>query len=671
MGLLHGYEENPCTNGGSRFAKGYEAPDGAFNTVMGVGDAPRVLRFSNPLADLGGQATGIAEGSANAADAASALALAAPVVANYRSRDLNSNGIEDDLEIANGDLADCDGNGYPDFADQDFNRNGVPDACDIAGAASADLDADGVPDEAEAARLYVDADAAGAGTGLSWGDAMPDLQDALALARASGAVDEIWIAGGLYRPAADGHRATRFDLVSGVSLFGGFAGTETALDQRADGAHPTVLSGDLNQDDLPDPRTPAGIASRQDNTLNVLFLFEEDEPITLDGLVIEHGNADFEVNCGGFMSNAGGMVAFGGDLTIHNCEFRANSSVNTGALILINDVRSKITGSRFIDNAAVDGLFYGSTYPTDGALPYEGYIGAVRINTFYGGADNQFVGNLVEGNRDSEAVAGVLVTGCEPMFANNVFVNNSSTSTISGGALSLVLCEGVEIVNSTFADNRAPNGNGIRATGITSNRSQVVISNSILYGNTSGSVTDQRAQFSQAGSVAEVQFVNSIVEGWDGTYTGTGTSGADPLLADPAAGDVSLLAGSPAIDAGDNTRVPADAPDLDGDGETAEPLSRDFAGNDRFADDPDAPDTGAGFAGGSGPIVDVGALEAEGAAPCPADLVEPFGVLDLADISAFVSAFLTQQPLADIDGNGIYDLSDISAFVGAFQAGCP
>ena len=26
MGLLHGYEENPCTNGASRFGKGYEAP---------------------------------------------------------------------------------------------------------------------------------------------------------------------------------------------------------------------------------------------------------------------------------------------------------------------------------------------------------------------------------------------------------------------------------------------------------------------------------------------------------------------------------------------------------------------------------------------------------------------------------------------------------------------
>ena len=672
MGLLHGYEENPCTNGSSRFAKGYEDPAGGFNTVMGVGAAPRVLRFSNPLVDFAGVPTGVAAGGPGAADSASALALSAPVVAAYRDRDLDANGIEDTDDIAAGDLTDCDGNGYPDFADQDFNRNGVPDACDIAGATSVDADGDGVPDEAEPTRLYVDADAAGSGMGLSWADAMDDLQDALALARASGDVAEIWTAEGVYRPAADGHRAVRFELVGGVSLFGGFAGTETSLDQRIDGAHPTVLSGDLNGDDAPDPRTPAGIASRQDNSINVVYLYEEDGPITLDGLTIERGLADFEVNCGGFMNNAGGMVAFGGDLTIRNCEFRENAAVNTGALILVNDVRSRIINSRFLENAAVDGLFYGASYPTDGALPYEGYIGAVRLNTFYDGVDNQFVGSLVSSNRDSESTPGMLVTACRPLFANNVFVNNVSTSTIQAAGLALVMCDGVEIVNSTFANNAAPNGFGIRSSGIVSSRSQVVVSNSILYGNTSGSITDQRAQFSQSGAGAEVQFINSIVEGWDGAFPGVGTSDADPMFADPSSDDFSLSDSSPAIDAGDNTRVPVDALDLDADGDTAEPLSRDFAGDDRFADDPDTADTGTGFADGSGPIVDIGAFEAPGASPCPADLAEPFGVLDLADIGLFVGGFVSQDPVADVaEPFGVFDLGDIGLFVTAFTGGCP
>ncbi len=54
----------------------------------------------------------------------------------------------------------------------------------------------------------------------------------------------------------------------------------------------------------------------------------------------------------------------------------------------------------------------------------------------------------------------------------------------------------------------------------------------------------------------------------------------------------------------------------------------------------------------------------------PADLAEPFGVLDLADINAFIAGFTAQQPAADLDGNGIYDLADISEFVIFFPEGC-
>lgn len=58
--------------------------------------------------------------------------------------------------------------------------------------------------------------------------------------------------------------------------------------------------------------------------------------------------------------------------------------------------------------------------------------------------------------------------------------------------------------------------------------------------------------------------------------------------------------------------------------------------------------------------------------PCPADLAEPQGVLDLADISRFTSWFLTGDPGADLaDPSGVIDLADISAFVSSFTAGCP
>ncbi len=54
-----------------------------------------------------------------------------------------------------------------------------------------------------------------------------------------------------------------------------------------------------------------------------------------------------------------------------------------------------------------------------------------------------------------------------------------------------------------------------------------------------------------------------------------------------------------------------------------------------------------------------------------ADLASPFGVLDLADISAFIAGFTSADPVADLNNDGVFDLSDISAFVAAFTAGCP
>jgi hypothetical protein len=56
----------------------------------------------------------------------------------------------------------------------------------------------------------------------------------------------------------------------------------------------------------------------------------------------------------------------------------------------------------------------------------------------------------------------------------------------------------------------------------------------------------------------------------------------------------------------------------------------------------------------------------------PADIAAPFGVLDLADIGAFVAGFTGQDAIADLaPPAGVFDLQDIQAFVGAFTSGCP
>ena len=62
----------------------------------------------------------------------------------------------------------------------------------------------------------------------------------------------------------------------------------------------------------------------------------------------------------------------------------------------------------------------------------------------------------------------------------------------------------------------------------------------------------------------------------------------------------------------------------------------------------------------------------EGGPGCPADLAEPFGVLDLADVQAFIASFTSGTNAADLaEPFGVLDLADVQAFITSFNAGCP
>lgn len=76
-------------------------------------------------------------------------------------------------------------------------------------------------------------------------------------------------------------------------------------------------------------------------------------------------------------------------------------------------------------------------------------------------------------------------------------------------------------------------------------------------------------------------------------------------------------------------------------------------------------------------FIDSFTVSFDGSAPAPprgcntADLTEPFGLLDLADINFFVTAFNAGDLSVDFSGNGLNDLADINIFITAFNAGCP
>lgn len=75
--------------------------------------------------------------------------------------------------------------------------------------------------------------------------------------------------------------------------------------------------------------------------------------------------------------------------------------------------------------------------------------------------------------------------------------------------------------------------------------------------------------------------------------------------------------------------------------------------------------------GGAG-VVPQASLVYSDPTACIADLVAPFGVLDLGDINYFVGQFVFNLPDADIaEPIGVWDLADIVLFIDVFSSGCP
>lgn len=115
--------------------------------------------------------------------------------------------------------------------------------------------------------IYVDDDASVGGNGQSWGTAYKYLQDALDNAESG---DEIWVVEGTYRPDDDdashpdgsGLRTETFQLIDGVAIYGGFPTAGGLWASRDPNTYETILSGDLNNDDILEG---SGIASAADD----------------------------------------------------------------------------------------------------------------------------------------------------------------------------------------------------------------------------------------------------------------------------------------------------------------------------------------------------------------------------------------------------------------------
>ncbi len=452
----------------------------------------------------------------------------------------------------------------------------------------------------------------------AWVDDTDSLQAALEFARGyPDEVTEIWVAAGTYKPdywpgvIAPGDRTASFELVSGVAVYGGFAGNETALAQRDPDANVTILSGDLAGDDDPDVSAwQLPDATRAENSHHVVVGSGRTRSAILDGFTITGGHADGPSGFNGpFDGSGAGVLNIAGSPTIRNCAFVLNVAAGPdaqeqggGAIYNRDGSEPLIVGSRFVRNRAL----------ATGGAAYQ------RLIT--GGPNATFVNCTFSGNLASQG-GGAVWNVAPGTMANCTFAGNVAQG--NGGAIDCGSAS-PNIINCTLTQNVTITGNG---GGLYTSAGGPAVRNCILWQNTAqdGAVTGEAAQlFVNTGGWI---LTSTLLDGLNpsGPFAGNGNIATDPLFRRGAAagddtewgtpdddyGDLRLGFGSPAIDAGDNAAVAPDAADLDGDGNTAEVTPLDLAGATRVVDDPCTTDTGIGPA----PVVDMGAYEYPEPAP--------------------------------------------------------
>ncbi|MEL7219815.1 MAG: hypothetical protein AAGJ93_00770 [Bacteroidota bacterium] len=280
----------------------------------------------------------------------------------------------------------------------------------------------------------------GEGSGTSWDDALNNLQAALEIA-VSG--DLIWVAQGTYLPTEGADRTASFIIPDGVTVLGGFAGTEITLEERDYLQTPTILSGDIGEADV-----------LEDNSYTVVYFSNVSASTVLDGFVITEGYAG-GISEGADVTICGGGIFNNGEYglsspTIKNCILLNNHSREGGALYNYayeGEASPNISDCTFIDNRSD---FNG------GAVFNDGNLGICNPNF----TNCRFSGN------ESMYGAGLLNRGlygtCQPILTNCSFTDNFSV--VRGGAIynqreGRGVCE-AQIANCVFEDNGATIGDG-------------------------------------------------------------------------------------------------------------------------------------------------------------------------------------------------------------------
>ena len=203
---------------------------------------------------------------------------------------------------------------------------------------------------------YAKPAATGSGNCSSWANACI-LQTALTGA-ASGT--EIWVAAGTYTPTTDTDRTATFQLKTGVAVYGGFAGTETARTSRNPAIKSPSSPGMLTRTTTANPVTNVSQIVGS-NSYHVVTGSGTDSSAILDGFTITAGSADDSAYPN---DSGGGMYNYTASPTLNNITFSGNSAYDFGGGMYDDTSSPVLTNVTFSGNSADDGGGMENDYPS-------------------------------------------------------------------------------------------------------------------------------------------------------------------------------------------------------------------------------------------------------------------------------------------------------------------
>lgn len=218
--------------------------------------------------------------------------------------------------------------------------------------------------------------------------------------------DEVWVAAGTYNE--------RITLKAGVALYGGFAGTETALAQRSWQTNVTILDGQAGGAVV---TSPSGATATTQ----------------IDGFTLRNGTGTGS----GSSRNGGGIYCRTSSPTIRNNTITGNTARNGGGIYCR-------TSSPIITNNIISANV--SSYDGGGIYCYDSSAPTISNNT-------------ISGNSATYHGGGIYCNYSSPAVSNNTISGNSANS--DGGGIYCYFSSNPNLSNNRISANSADYGGGI------------------------------------------------------------------------------------------------------------------------------------------------------------------------------------------------------------------